>query len=491
MNKTLQHISSAVLGIAVFLFWWLFYPYALSFQEQNQLFLFTWDYFSERISLSGGFADYIAEFITQFSYIPYLGEILLAVVFVIFQKAIALSIDRDEWYVLSFVAPVMMLVYMSDIYVMLSYLVALIAAVLLCALYRRHPGLIWAGIATVLGYWLIGPAIFVFTLFAVIRERNSKSLILIALSVIVVVASRLTYLQQYPWKTVIFGINYYRLPITVPVMQLIIAGVAALIPAFADLLPKPRRIVDISLVLLILAGGTVGCWMNYEKDVVELIAYDQMVRNEDWDGILERAEKYQPDSELGAVSVNLALFMSGRGNELPKFKQFGTRGLILPNIRDFISNSSSSEVFWRLGMINESLRYAFDTQESLINNRKSGRWMSRMAECQMLNGRYDVAEKYLDILSHSLFYRKWAENQRQYLRNDEAIASNPIYAYLRSVRFQSDFLYFYPEMDKMLAILYHQNNNNVMAAWYYKAWIALKNNETNDNETYTGNAHGN
>lgn len=491
MNKTFRHISSAVLGIVVFLFWWLFYPYALSFQEQNQLFLFTWDYFSERISLSGGLADYIAEFITQFSYIPYLGEALLAVVFVIFQKAIALSIDRDEWYVLSFVAPVMMLVYMSDIYVMLSYLVALIAAVLLCALYRRYPGIIWAGIATVLGYWLIGPAIFVFTLFAVIRERNSKSLIFIALSVIVVVASRLTYLQQYPCKTVIFGINYYRLPITVPVMQLIIAGVAALIPAFADLLPKPRRIVDISLGLLILAGGTVGCWMNYEKDVVEIIAYDQMVRHEDWDGILERAEKYQPDSELGSVSVNLALFMSSRGNELPKFKQFGTRGLILPNIRDFISNASSSEVFWRLGMINESLRYAFDTQESLVNNRKSGRWMSRMAECQMLNGRYDVAEKYLDILSHSLFYRKWAENQRQYLRNDEAIASNPIYAYLRSVRYQSDFLYFYPEMDKMLAILYHQNNNNVMAAWYYKAWIALKNNETNDNETYTGNAHGN
>lgn len=48
---------------------------------------------------------------------------------------------------------------------------------------------------------------------------------------------------------------------------------------------------------------------------------------------LKRAEKYQPESELGSVSVNLALFMSGRGNELPQFKQFGTRGLILPNIK--------------------------------------------------------------------------------------------------------------------------------------------------------------
>ena len=182
--------------------------------------------------------------------------------------------------------------------------------------------------------------------------------------------------------------------------------------------------------------------------------------------------------------------MSGRGSELPRFKQFGTRGLILPNIRDFISNSSSSEVFWRLGMINESLRYAFDTQESLVNNRKSGRWMSRMAECQMLNGRYDVAEKYLDILSHSLFYRKWAEDTRRYLRDDAAIASNPIYAYLRSVRYQNDFLYYYPEMDKMLAILYHQNKNNIMAAWYYQAWTALKKIDTDENETYTGNTHG-
>ena len=142
-------------------------------------------------------------------------------------------------------------------------------------------------------------------------------------------------------------------------------------------------------------------------------------------------------------------------------------------------------------MINESLRYAFDTQESLINNRKSGRWMSRMAQCQMLNGRYDVAEKYLDILSNSLFYRKWANGQRRYLRNERAIASDPIYAYLQSVRYQADFLYYYPEMDKMLAILYHQNKNNVMAAWYYQAWTALKKNENHDNQTYTGNAHGN
>lgn len=489
MSKTFQYISSVIFGIAVFLFWYLLYPHALGFQEQNQLFLFTWDFFVERMSVSGGLADYIAEFFTQFSYIPVLGEVLTALLFVAFQLSVALAIGRNEWYALSFVPPVLLLVYMCDIYVMLSFLVALTVAVLLCALYRRRPGIIWASVATFFGYWLIGPAIFVFAIYVPVRERNCKSLLVTLAAVLAVAVSKFTYLQQYPWKTVISGINYYRMALTVPAMQIAVTA-AALFPAFTDYLSKPKTMTNVVLGLLIAAGGVLGCSLSYKKDVVELIAYDQLVRHEDWDGVLKRAEKYQPESELGSVSVNLALFMSGRGNELPQFKQFGTRGLILPNIRDFISNASSSEVFWRLGMINESLRYAFDTQESLINNRKSGRWMSRMAECQILNGRYDVAEKYLDILSHSLFYRRWAENERQYLRNDAAIASNPIYAYLRSVRNQSDFLYYYPEMDKMLAILYHQNRNNVMAAWYYQAWTILKKNEADD-ETYTGNVHGN
>lgn len=489
MNRTIQYISSAAFVIAVFLFRLLLYPGVAGFQEQNQLFLFTWDFFVERMSVSGGLADYIAEFITQFGYIPCMGEALLAILLVVFQRSIALSIDRDEWYALSFVAPVMMLVYMSDIYVMLSYLVALIFAVLLCALYRRRPGILWASLVTILGYWLIGPAIFVFTIYACLREKNRKVLILIVLPVLVVMVSRWTYLQQYPWKTVVFGINYYRQPLTVPAFQLIIAIITAFLPALTGILPSPKKLAGILVGLFI--GAVLGCYFSYQKDTVELVAYDQMVRNEDWDGLLKRAERYQPDSELGSVSVNLALFMSGRGSELPRFKQFGTRGLIMPNIRDFISNSSSSEVFWRLGMINESLRYAFDTQESLINNRKSGRWMCRMAECQILNGRYDVAEKYLDILSNSLFYRKWAEEKRQYLRNDEAIKTDPIYAYLRSVRYQDDFLYYYPEMDKMLAILYSQNRNNVMAAWYYQAWTALKKKEADDEQIYTGNSHGN
>ena len=69
---------SVLVGIGIFLFWYVAYPHTLSYQEQYQLFLWTGDYFLERVSLPGGFADWLGEFIVQFYYVEWLGALLLA-----------------------------------------------------------------------------------------------------------------------------------------------------------------------------------------------------------------------------------------------------------------------------------------------------------------------------------------------------------------------------------------------------------------------------
>ena len=51
------------LGLVVFLFWAFRYPFALTYQEQLQLFLFDGDYFCSRMAEPGGFARYMAEFL--------------------------------------------------------------------------------------------------------------------------------------------------------------------------------------------------------------------------------------------------------------------------------------------------------------------------------------------------------------------------------------------------------------------------------------------
>lgn len=61
----------ALFGLCIFLFWYCGYPQALCYQEQNQLFLWSADYFWHDLSVAGGLADYISEFLVQFYYVTF------------------------------------------------------------------------------------------------------------------------------------------------------------------------------------------------------------------------------------------------------------------------------------------------------------------------------------------------------------------------------------------------------------------------------------
>ena len=69
MNKLITKYGTIfllmLLSVGIFMFWYVRFPHALSYQEQYQLFLWTGDYFLERISVPGGFADWLGEFIVQ------------------------------------------------------------------------------------------------------------------------------------------------------------------------------------------------------------------------------------------------------------------------------------------------------------------------------------------------------------------------------------------------------------------------------------------
>ena len=60
-------------------------------------------------------------------------------------------------------------------------------------------------------------------------------------------------------------------------------------------------------------------------------------------------------------------------------------------------------------MINDAQRFAFEAMEAIPNFRKSGRCLKRLAETNLINGQYEVAAKYLRILSKTLFYKDWAK----------------------------------------------------------------------------------
>jgi hypothetical protein len=63
--------------LAVFCFFQFWYPYHFFYHEQNQIFLWEWEYISGYFQKSGGLASLIGDFLTQFYYYLYAGATIL------------------------------------------------------------------------------------------------------------------------------------------------------------------------------------------------------------------------------------------------------------------------------------------------------------------------------------------------------------------------------------------------------------------------------
>lgn len=425
---------SVLVGIGIFLFWYIAYPHALSYQEQYQLFLWTWDYFVERVSLPGGFADWLGEFIVQFYYVEWLGALLLALLFVALQRLTARLLPQGIWCLLSLVPVVLVLWLMGDINVLLSLPVAIVLALALACI-RLPQRLSWVDVIILpLAYWLIGPATWIYIMVRVL-QLGWKHLWTAGWLVAVQVMVYAWFLPQWPLQQAMTGLNYYRIPLHYPQ------------------------------------------WNGYDRDMYELIRQDYLVRNERWDEIVKLAGEYQVRTPFWSNCVNLALSQKRLlADRMFDFYQSGEDALIMPRVRDLTSMLPSAEVFWRLGMVNSAQRYMFDTQESILNGRKSGRCTKRIAECMIVNGHYQTATKQLDLLKKSLFYRSWAKEAEAMMKDEAKVNSHSVYGRLRQLRYKENFLYSYDEIDKMFGLLFMNNQENKMVLDYFMAQMLLKGN---------------
>jgi len=425
---------SVLVGIGVFLFWNVGYPHALSYQEQYQLFLWTGDYFIEKVSLPGGFADWLGEFIVQFYYVEWLGALLLALLFIALQRLTARLLPKGTWCLLSLVPVALLLWLMGDINVLLSLPVAIVLALALACI-RLPKRFSWFDVFILpVAYWLIGPAIWIYIVVRAL-QLGWKHLWSAGWLVAMQLMAYAWLLPQWPLQQVMTGLSYYRIPLQYPQ------------------------------------------WSGYDKDMYELIRMDYLLRHERWDEIVKRAGEYQVQTPFWSNCVNLALAEKRLlADRMFDFYQSGDDALIMPRTRDLTSMLPSAEVFWRLGMVNSAQRYMFDTQESILNAKKSGRCTKRIAECMMVNGHYQAAAKQLNLLKKSLFYRSWAKEAEALMKDESQMNAHPVYGKLRQLRYKDNFLYSYEEIDKMFGMLFMNNLGNKMALDYFMAQMLLKGN---------------
>ena len=504
MIKSWKPLLSLLFGVAVVIFWSVPYMSGLCFQEQYQMFLFDIGYFLERIVLPGGLADYISEFLVQFYYMPVLGGTIIALLLMSIQ-AISWGLMKQygmkavfPGYLLSFVPSIVLWCAMGDQNLLLSFVVALSGALLMGWIHNRFHNrlvkVVFELVSTALVYWFLGPVVFLYAALMIgdtLMKGKQNGHILSSLGysaclLILTVAWILLTTQslQYPLYRIFSGLNYYRYPGTVSPLPLGVM-IWTVVVVFFGMVPdghawikklQQSKVVMVLAYVLVIVASWFGIKASFDEMTYDLIDYDFLVRTEQWDKIIEKAEKKPATTPLSVSCVNLALSQKGMlADRLFEFYQNGGEGLFPTFTRDMISPVSTAEIFFRLGMVNDAERYMFEAQEAIPNYRKSARLTRRIIECEIINGNYQVAAKLLRRLQKTLFYSNWANQTMALLGNEKAINQHPIYGKLRKYREKKqDFLFSDREMDQMLGLLFLNDNHNKMAYEYLMCYELLQ-----------------
>ena len=470
LSKYAPLLLTLVFGLMVFLFWRIRYPYALAYQEQLQLFLFDSDYFCSRMAEPGGFARYVAEFLMQFYNSVTIGALIIAVLYMLVQRLTWRLMRSDSYYVWSFVPAVMLWYAMGDESVMLTYVVALVMALAAALAWRlvilvklaKLVQLVIMLVAIPLLYWLVGPMVLLAALL-MMPWMVAVPAFIYALALILLSAHWL----PFPMLRVVLGISYYRIPETMPYLLMAIPVVIWIMALLIRKLPQPKQWVVYAQALIVAMLFLVPKEFGFDARKYDLIEYDYLVRIGDWNGIIAKAEKQMPDLPMSVSATNLALGMTNQlGDRAFDFYQRGTEGLLPKFERNFATSQLTGEIYFNLGLVNTAQRFAFEAMEAIPNYNKSARVVKRLVETNLINGQYEVARKYLQMLEKTIFYRPWAQRTLAMLGDEKAIDAHPLYGKLRQYRLQEDFLFSDRELDKICGLLFVHNQQNQMAAQY-------------------------
>ena len=482
-ETTIYALMTVLFGVAVWCFWSLAYPCALGFQEQLQLFLFDSEYWQERVAMPAGVARYCAEFLVQLYNKVAIGGLIIAAVYVSLQILTWLLVRkecRSRWlgYTLSFIPSLMMWFYMSDEMVKLTFPIALLMALLAMVGYtyaKRHivSYTAYLLLMTPVLAWIAGPTVLVFALYVALdglrKPRRYGSLLMIIYAPLLVRICG--YFAPVPVYRLFYGINYSMVVEQLPLTQCIIMAVTALLPLLILLIPqmdgKKAKLAWAGTAVVLIAIAATCITKAYSTPDYEVMEYDSMVRAQQWDKIIHKAEKKSPDSPLTVAALNLALAIKGElTTRAGEFYQNGWAGAFPTFNKNYQSSLMTAETYFYLGLINTAMRLDFEAMEALPDNAKSARLVKRLAETNLINGQYDVARKYLLLLQKTMFFSKWATETMKLLGNDKAIDAHPLYGHLRQLRLDNDFFFSEPETDKIMGQLVMQNHNNSLAAQY-------------------------
>lgn len=232
----------------------------------------------------------------------------------------------------------------------------------------------------------------------------------------------------------------------------------------------------LTLLLVALYGGVASYAFVHSFNMREriMLLAEKGMKEKRWDIVLAQTEKYMNSgrsNQLISYFHNLALFQMGRlPYELFDYPQkAGVKALYFPWNSDSRESEYGHFLYERLGYINEAQRWEF---EAMVVWGETAPHLLNLARYNIVNHRPAVAQRFINLLKQSLFYKEEAAQLERQLPTGEVpgLRNSLSQAAETPVRF-ANVINIGPE----LQYLCEQDSTNRMAFEYLMGYLLLSN----------------
>ena len=468
-----------VASTVYFSVWYAFHTVNL---EQLQLFEGTWAYFAETVSVPGGFSDYLGRFLSQFFYHAWSGALILAGLLVLIRALLRRICTRKDAIIgaATFLPSILLMMVMClrfpTVSLLTAFCLTLVAALAVKGIRSTKARRIWTLILIPVLYLLLGSLAALFAAIVAIQEHNWRFGV-VALLVAIACPLVASLIFPYPLGRLFYGLSYYKVHVQMPVWPWVAAVMAAAVVALAEspvLAGNDRtwRAAYAAVVIFAVPAVLLCSSRNDEQS----LRYNSLAGKRAWNRIVTEATRRAPKTYGETACLNLALCKTGHlGGHMFEFRQDGPETLLPNENTPHHDGLSTAEIFYQLGMVNNARRYCFEALNAIPDYQKSAPVFKLLAEISLVNENFEMARKYLTSLSHTLFYRRWA-NERIALLKDPAGPFVPNeYIEKRYERYKGeDYIFDYNHADFSLRQLLVEHPGNLTALNYLLAWNLLQ-----------------
>lgn len=439
--------------------------FLLRAQELN-LWLPTGIFWKTLMQYPGGAASWLATYLTQYFYYPWLGVCILCCLWLVICLLLAWVFRlKGPWVAITALVPMALMACLVQTGYWLYYqklqghlLVPTVGVLFatLCLVVQRlldkflpekaatWARFVWMALVCILGYpffgaWALGATGLLGIMPGEKGEDSSifniKSAAAMLFAVILIAVVPQIYYQllfQMTERTFVYvaampnfriskeTFNQYRLPYYAIIMAF---ALLALINAGqgSAFFKRLKNTLQSLIVLILLFTGIIGvkaAWYEDENFQKEL-AMNRAIEELDWERALSYARDGSSETKPTRQIVmykNLAIFRLGRaGNEMFTFPEGATQQNAPWMVR--MTQIGAKLIYYHYGKENFCYRWCM---EDGVEFGWKAETLKFMARTSLLNREWVVARKYLDLLKKTTFHRAWAERYERYLATPEA-----------------------------------------------------------------------